>query len=41
MAALEFEVVDAAAVLNAARARGYTVEGNSFFISGVDIRVVA
>ena len=40
MAALEFEVADGAAVLNAARARGYAVTGNSFFISGVDIRVI-
>jgi hypothetical protein len=41
MTALDVEAVDPAVVLNAARERGYDVSGNSFFISGVDIRVAA
>ena len=37
MTALAFEVNDAAAILAAARQRGYTVDGDAFTIAGVDI----
>lgn len=41
MSALTFRVRDPAAVLNAARAKGYAVKGNSFFLGGVDFQLTA
>jgi hypothetical protein len=41
MSALEFRVRDAAAVSDAARARGYAVTGNEFLLGGVNFRLVA
>jgi hypothetical protein len=41
MSALEFRVGDVAKVCDAARARGYAVSGNVFFIGGVDFRLSA
>lgn len=40
MSALDFRVVNAAAVCDAARARGYAVSGNAFPIGGVTFRLV-
>ncbi len=39
MSALEFRVGDVAKVCAAAKARGYDVKGNGFFIGGVDFRL--
>jgi hypothetical protein len=41
MSALEFRVGDVAKVSAAAKARGYDVKGNAFFIGGVDFRLTA
>ena len=41
MGALEFRVGDIAKVRDAAKARGYAVSGNTFFIGGVDFRLSA
>jgi hypothetical protein len=41
MSALEFRVADVAKVSAAAKARGYGVKGNAFFIGGVDFRLAA
>jgi hypothetical protein len=39
MSALEFRVADVAKVCDAAKARGYDVKGNAFFIGGVNFRL--
>ena len=39
MSALDFRVEDVARVCAAAKARGYKVDGNAFFIGGVDFRL--
>jgi hypothetical protein len=39
MSALAFRVVDVAKVCDAAKARGYKVSGNEFFIGGVNFRL--
>lgn len=39
LSGLVFEVTDTAAITQAARARGYTVDGTSFLIGGVDVRL--
>jgi hypothetical protein len=41
MSALEFRVGDVAKVSAAAKARGYDVKGNAFFIGGVNFRLAA
>ncbi len=41
MSALDFRVGDVAKVSEAARARGYKVDGNEFFIGGVNFRLAA
>ncbi len=41
MSALEFRVKDVAKVCDAAKARGYAVSGDAFFIGGVDFRLSA
>ncbi len=41
MSALTFRVRDPAAVLNAAKAKGHAVKGNSFFLGGVDFQLIA
>ena len=41
MSALEFRVVNVAKVRDAAKARGYAVSSNAFFIGGVDFRLSA
>jgi hypothetical protein len=41
MSALDFRVADVAKVGAAAKARGYAVEGNEFFIGGVNFRLSA
>ncbi len=41
MSALEFRVGDVAKVSAAAKARGYDVRDNAFFIGGVDFRIAA
>ncbi|MBV5270565.1 MAG: hypothetical protein JZU55_12530 [Afipia sp.] len=41
MSALAFKVRDPAAMLDAAKARGYSVTGNSFFLGGVDFHLTA
>lgn len=41
MSALTFRVRDPAAVLSAAKAKGYAVTGNAFFLGGVDFQLTA
>jgi hypothetical protein len=41
MSALVFRVADASKVANAAKAKGYAVEGNAFTLGGVDFRLAA
>jgi hypothetical protein len=41
MSALDFRVGDVAKVCEAAKARGYKVDGNEFFIAGVNFRLAA
>lgn len=41
MSGLDFRVRDVAQVCATAQARGYTVEGNAFFIGGVNFRLAA
>ncbi|RZI38819.1 hypothetical protein EGT07_32220, partial [Herbaspirillum sp. HC18] len=40
MSALEFRVIDATQVLDAARAKGRAVVGNEFLLGGVTFRVI-
>jgi len=39
MSALDFRVADVAKVREAAKARGYKIEGDQFFIGGVNFRL--
>ena len=39
MSGLDFRVRDVAKVCDAAKARGYAVENNAFFIGGVNFRL--
>jgi hypothetical protein len=39
MSGLDFRVRDVAKVCDAARARGYKVDGNAFFIGGVNFHL--
>jgi hypothetical protein len=41
MSALTFKVRDPAAMLDAAKAKGYSVNGSSFFLGGVDFHLAA